>query len=183
MDGDQESSTLPQVKFPLFLVPAKYIIHPTPRLFFSFHDYQFPPLSTLSCRFHDLHEMVGRLLLATQQSPVFHHVLRPRNRTSWREFARVWQTRFHPRLIRARFTCCLWIPSPSSLLPPVLPPRPITRHREKRRAVITPVFFWLIRSFRLEIPSARNALVIRNRTYKYPRFLPAIIFYLRGARL
>lgn len=74
MDGDQESSTSSQAKFPLFLVPAKYIIHPTPRLFFSFHDYQFPPLSTLSCRFHDLHEMVGRLLLATQQSPVFHHV-------------------------------------------------------------------------------------------------------------
>ena len=74
MDGDQESSTSPQVKFPLFLVPAKYIIHPTPRLFFSFHDYQFPPLSTLSCRFHDLHEIVGRLFLATQQSPVFHHV-------------------------------------------------------------------------------------------------------------
>lgn len=65
MDGDQESSTSSQAKFPLFLVPAKYIIHPTPRLFFSFHDYQFPPLSTLSCRFHDLHEMVGRLLLAT----------------------------------------------------------------------------------------------------------------------
>lgn len=65
MDGDQESSTSSQTKFPLFLVPAKYIIHPTPRLFFSFHDYQFPPLSTLSCRFHDLHEMVGRLLLAT----------------------------------------------------------------------------------------------------------------------
>lgn len=72
---------------------------------------------------------------------------------------------------------------PFALLPPSLPPWPITRHREKRRAVITPVFFWLIRSFRLEIPSARNALVIRNRTYKYPRFLPAIIFYLRGARL
>lgn len=182
MDGDQESSTSSQAKFPLFLVPAKYIIHPTPRLFFSFHDYQFPPLSTLSCRFHDLHEMVGRLLLATQQSPVFHHVFSAKPN----QLARVC-TSLTDAFSSAADTCPFHVlpldPFALSFPLPFLPPRPITRHREKRRAVITPVFFWLIRSFRLEIPSARNALVIRNRTYKYPRFLPAIIFYLRGARL
>lgn len=89
---------------------------------------------------------------------------------------------FRPRLIRAVSRAGSGSLPPSS--PPFSPsPANYASSRKKKSGYYTRVL--LVNSLfpPFEIPSARNALAIRNRTYKYPRFLPAIIFYFREARL